>query len=157
MTTKDIVKSLSDQKVNIPADLLIVNDKELGSFDSIDLSESKLKIFSLISGDCEKCISNINLWDEIIQEINSQKNVKIYLVILTTDPEFFIERYLPEINTLSSILIDKDYNFLKINDFPPYKRFQTFLLNDNDEIILVGDPFYNDKSMKLYINTIRNY
>lgn len=47
MTTKDIVKSLSYQKVNIPADLLIVKDKELGCFDSIDLSESKLKIFSL--------------------------------------------------------------------------------------------------------------
>jgi len=157
MTTKDIIKSLSGQKVNIPIDLLIVNEDELVVFDSLNLYESKLKIFSLISGDCEKCINNINLWKKIEQELNPRRNVKIYFVILTTDPEFFIERYLPMINTSSSILIDKEYNFLKINNFPPYNRFQTFLLNDNNEIVLIGDPFYNEKSLKLYVNTIKNY
>jgi len=80
MTTKDIIKSLSGQKVNIPIDLLIVNEDELVVFDSLNLYESKLKIFSLISGDCEKCINNINLWKKIEQELNPQRNVKIYCI-----------------------------------------------------------------------------
>ncbi len=157
MTSKEIIKTLINTQIYIPEDLLIYENDELVAFDSISLSGSKFKIITLIYGDCEKCIKSINSWHDLENEIIQKEQLKMYFVILTSNPDFFIERYLPEIGISSSILIDKSYNFLIKNNFPPYKRFHTFLLDRNNEIMLIGTPFYNDKSMQLYKNTIENF
>jgi len=44
----------------------------------------------------------------------------------------------------------KKKQYLKSNEIPEFGEFNSFLLNKNNRVILVGNPIYNDELMKLY-------
>ena len=58
----------------------------------------------------------------------------------------------PEISINYPLLIDTLNLFIIDNDLPRFdERFQTFLIDKNNAIILIGSPLYNRKMRLLYI------
>ena len=55
------------------------------------------------------------------------------------------------------VIIDHTDIFYLKNKLPEDKRCQTFLVDQENKIILIGNPIYSDDIKKLYIRTIKKY
>ena len=62
---------------------------------------------------------------------------------------------LPHIHLNTPLYIDFNHNFYNSNKLYKFDySLHTFLIDNNDKIILVGNPTHNDKLMKLYKDEI---
>lgn len=52
------------------------------------------------------------------------------------------------------VYFDKKGDFERLNKLPRDPIFHTFLLDEDNEVVLVGSPIYNDKMWQLYKKTI---
>ncbi|MFW6096397.1 MAG: hypothetical protein ACOC8S_08165 [Bacteroidota bacterium] len=49
------------------------------------------------------------------------------------------------------LLLDKENKYMETNELPfGEKKYQSFLLDANNKVVLVGNPIYNDELMELY-------
>jgi hypothetical protein len=55
------------------------------------------------------------------------------------------------------VYIDYKNKFFLENDLDFQKELQTFLVDEKDKVLLVGNPVYNPKIKELYINTIADF
>ena len=119
-------------------------------------NNAKLKIATLISGDCGSCVKDLKRWDKFFQFIGSKKEAEILFYLETSKLSYFKTRLYESTIHKYPLIIDKNFKFSDTNKLPPKdKRFQTFLLDSNNRVILVGNPVYNDKLMKLYKKEIK--
>ena len=112
------------------------------------------------SAGCASCqVKQIQEWENIIAYTDSLKNVfeiifvfspkasdydSVRLALLTSDFEY-------------PVFIDDRNSFGKMNPrIPSDKRMHTFLIDGNNEVILVGNPVYNDKLWELYKENIKS-
>lgn len=113
--------------------------------------EPKLKITTLLWGDCHSCIKDLKEWEDFYQYSNTKENIEIMFYLFTSDLDFFRENLYTENIYNFPLIIDQKNNYMVKNDIPFNKKlFQTFLLDSNNRVILVGNPIYSDKLMKLY-------
>jgi len=114
--------------------------------------ESKLKITTLFWGDCSSCIADLEGWGELFQLAKSKQEVEILFYLYTADFKFFKKSIYNDKNFHQyPLILDKELNYVDRNNLPfNDKIYQTFLLDSNNKVILVGNPIYNKKLMKLY-------
>ena len=114
-------------------------------------NQAKLRISTLLWGDCHSCIADLKKWEEFYQFVENKKEVEIMFYLYTSDLKFFRKSlYKKEIHKYPLIL-DIDLKYIDRNKLPfKQKIYQTFLLDSNNKVILVGNPIYSDKLMKLY-------
>ena len=114
-------------------------------------NKATLKIPTLLWGECHSCIADLKKWDEFYQFIKEKDNVTVLFYLYTSDLKFFRKSlYKKEIHKYPFI-VDRNNRYLDNNDLPfKNKMYQTFLLDSNNRVILVGNPVYNDNLMKLY-------
>ncbi len=144
----------------IGKEILIPNDIECyingrdTSIGVLDNTTSKMVVY-LDSTECSSCeinylprysnISDVNIWTRgkfAIVFIFSPKNKDIEAIRRS------ISRY-QSINAL--LLLDKSGNFAKLNQNTLInKNLKTFLLDQNNEVVLVGSPLGNEKMWDLY-------
>lgn len=55
------------------------------------------------------------------------------------------------------VCIDEDDLFFKLNRFPSENTFRTFLLNENNKIIAMGNPIEDERVKTLYLKTIQSH
>lgn len=144
------IRKLNGHKINIPV-LQSLNDTPLKTGDDLTI------LVHIDSEGCTSCKMRLNEWQSIINEIDtiSSKNIPTIFVIDTITPQLSkdIEQY-KELK--KQIYVDTNGAFRKQNTCSNDIRFQSFLLNKNNEIIIVGNPAYNAKVRKLYIDYIKN-
>ena len=111
----------------------------------------KLFIITFLWGDCNSCISDLKKWDSYFHFINNKKDIDILFYLYTSDLKFFKKSlYSKEIHKFPLILDHKN-SFIIKNNLPHNKKmYQTFLLDSNNKVILVGNPIYSEKLMELY-------
>ena len=136
-------------KINIPV-LQSLNDTPLRTGDDLTI------LVHIDSEGCTSCKIRLNEWQSIFNEIDtiSSKNIPTIFIIDTITPQLSkdIEQY-KELK--KQIYVDTNGAFRKQNTCSNDIRFQSFLLNKNNEIIIVGNPAYNAKVRKLYIDYIK--
>ena len=116
---------------------------------------NQLKIVTYVNADCGRCVNNIKRWEEEIIKVIDTNFVKILIFIYTDDFSKFTNSIYPEISINYPLLIDTLNLFIINNDLPRFdERFQTFLIDENNAIILIGSPLYNRKMRALYMNEI---
>lgn len=153
-TPSEIIKALYHTEIFIPDSLQLLNNNEIKFITPEYFKQTDLRMIALISGDCDACVNNIHLWDSIEKQIRKFENIKLYLIVLTVDPDYFMEQYSDKLSTEIPIIIDVKYDFIKVNSFPPDIKYHTFLLDHNNKLIIVGDPRFNKKLHELYFETI---
>jgi hypothetical protein len=114
-------------------------------------NKAKLKISTLLWGNCHSCIADLKKWEKFYQFVEKKKEVEILFYLYTSDIKFFRKSlYKKEIHKYPLIL-DKKLKYIDRNKLPfKNKTYQTFLLDSNNKVILVGNPIHGDKLMKLY-------
>ena len=119
-------------------------------------TEKNIKIVSYTDGRCPACIKKLNGLNKIIKELDSIQGTDIDLIsfVLIKNKKKFLRKFYPELDSLPLILVD-NYRFLEKNEFPASGDYRTFLVNADNEIQLVGNPYQNKELKKLYTKKIK--
>ena len=135
----------------------VVTSKCEGSSDSI--SKYKLVVFT-DSTECSPCnISRITDWKDVAQDIfkDCYSDAKLLFIISPSRRKMQEIRQIVEESSMDwPIYLDTAYVFQKVNiQIPDNRLFHVFLLNENDEILCVGNPLYNEKIRRIYKTVIK--
>ncbi len=117
------------------------------------LENNTYKIVTIINGYCTSCLDEFRLWYELKQKYEQIKNTPIIYYVCVEDIEIikpWIKKY-----KLTNTVIDKQQLYLKENNLYNYKsHLHTFLINNDNNIVLIGNPIYNPKVLNLYLKNI---
>ena len=113
---------------------------------------SKNKIVTRIDGKCLSCTKELLDWKDFMDTLDiTNFDVRIYLNIKDFE---LIRHYLERWRFEYPIVLDRDNRFELVNEIPRESEFQTFLLNEKNQIILVGNPLKNSELKQLYLKTM---
>lgn len=106
------------------------------------------------SAECSTCaLSKLRFWNPLIQEARDKKIDIDYIFILAPRPESMddINMELGITDLQSSIYLDTAYVFKKHNPaIPNVAKYHSFLLNNKDRVVFVGNPLDNEKVKNVY-------
>lgn len=81
-------------------------------------------------------------WRRFIDQLNSLSVVPVYLIVHADKP---MENNLKLKYSDLPLYFDSNDEFFELNDFPLDKRFRCFLLDEDNRVILIGNPLHNPK------------
>lgn len=121
-----------------------------------NLLSHKYKIMTVVdSNTCTDCHLNLYEWKKLIQEIDSITNNTAFLFIIHSK-DYALVNIIKEKNKFNyPIIYDYDNKIGKLNNFSHDPRFQTFLLDSNNKVILLGNPTKNPYMWDLYKKIIQ--
>lgn len=156
---KIVIDESLGEKLIIP-DSLEVYDPFESSRNTKESSKPRLKIYSSIDASCGTCIESLKIWNQLIPEFN-KKNVQVNL-ICSSDNKFDLLKYFFESKEIKNfthpLLLDHKNHYLKQNRFMnESKNFETVLTNNENTILLIGNPIASNKMKELYFNEIKKY
>lgn len=146
-----IVQNMMGQEVKIPSSIILYSKNT----ESIIMNNEHLTklIVYLDSTECASCtINSMYMWENLLSFSKSSEN-KLDIIFIAAPKE---EDTIHVINSIISnnnncpIYLDRQHDFIKMNDFMPQdNKFHTFLLDKNNKIIMIGNPTKSDKLLHL--------
>ncbi|MCF6243004.1 MAG: hypothetical protein L3J74_16885 [Bacteroidales bacterium] len=152
--TEQTIKKMYHKKIIFSNSLV---GRVLGRDTTFDISNeksAKIVIF-LDKNGCTPCRMKLSQWKRFISKVNKLNKKIIFIYILASnntielDKEFIIHKF------KNVVFYDIKNEFAQINNLPDNSIFHTFLLNGNNEIIIVGNPVVNQSIKELYLREIR--
>lgn len=121
-----------------------------------DFSKSNYKIVVYVDSlGCTGCRLQLKKWKEFISTLDSMTNSSVSVMFVFQSKNISeIEDLLLQNNFLMPIYVDIEDKMNNLNRFPKDPRFQTFLIDKNNRIKVIGNPISNLNINKLYIDVI---
>lgn len=125
-----------------------------------EIRNSELKIYSHIDASCGTCIETLKAWGNLIPEFK-RKGIQVIL-ICSSDNRFELLKYYFESKEIENfkhpLFLDHKNNFTEKNNFMlESKNFETVLTDDNDKILLIGNPNFSGGIRELYFKEIKKH
>jgi len=131
-----------------------IGDKLFLPFISDSLNSTKFKIVTFVNGDCPSCVNELDLWENILPEFSKNDSVTLLIYLYSSNFDY-LKRTCKVLSDPSVIvLMDQKKTFYIRNNLPENKLFHTFLINKNDEILLVGNPIRSKQLENLYLKLL---
>ena len=113
-------------------------------------------VFYVDSVGCFSCKLDFKEWQDFVENFDLIKNKEInFMFVLQTAKTEKLE-YLIKWDRFKQLIYFDEYNsFYKLNKLPEKAMFHTFLLDNENKIIAMGDPISNPKIKELYLKIIR--
>lgn len=151
----ELVKEWSNKKIIYPDHICFtVFGKDTISQDSIP--NSKYSIITYVDSlGCMSCKLQLRKWKAFILEIDSltKFSVPVYFFLHPRNlDEMFLALKREQFNYPVCIDIDDSLNIL--NRFPKEMQFQTFLLDEKNRVIAIGNPIHNPKIKNIYYEIV---
>ena len=131
----------------------------IGGIDTVDfpIENGQYKILSYAdSTGCMGCKLNLPAWTGFINQLDSVYGDIVKVMLFVHPKELRDFRYvLSRYDYEYPICIDMQDSINHLNHFLSDVMFQTFLLNQDNEIIAIGDPIHNPKIKELYLKIIQ--
>ncbi len=116
--------------------------------------KNKKKIICYLSNECNICIEELIYWKSIIEECEKYHvDISFYIKIKDWD---HINRLLKAWNFTHPIKIDSNGEFEKLNSYVYDPSFNTFLVDENNKIILFGNPVKSERIKVMFYEFIKN-
>lgn len=113
--------------------------------------EQKYKILVYLDSlECMSCQLNFFDWKLLIDEVKRAYPNTSFLFYINSKNHNDIEILQRENHFHYPVFYDTQNLLNKINKLPPKKQFQTFLLDKNNKVLLIGNPIKNHKMWQLY-------
>ena len=146
------INALKEKIIVFPDSLRVIHKDSIVPIEQSNLyAKESIKIATNIDGNCNACIQQLKKWKELINWSKQKNQLNILFYIQVNDIKQFKEKIYPGIPVKDyPLIIDKNYSFLKQNNMPGETKYHTLLLGKNNKPVLVGNPAYNPKLMKLY-------
>ncbi|WP_455663908.1 hypothetical protein [Phocaeicola sp.] len=150
------------QKVNENALLLgqkVFFSKTVSAFtiiDSLKRIDNLHIIIYIDSSQCTPCsINDIILWEKH-NDFLSQNDINISLIFGTKDHDL-ISDLMTKYYISYPYIIDENRILIKENPFLSNESFRTFVINNEQSIIWLGNPNYSKKTWNLFTNMLKSY
>jgi hypothetical protein len=159
-TDKDLIIKLVNEwegkEILIPSQTLFISYGD--SLIPKDRSHKDYTVITYVDSiGCISCKLQLNKWKEFMYELDSiAKNNISYLFIFhpkKRDNKELID-LLKRTHFIYPVCIDESDSINKLNHFPSDIMFQTFLVNNDNKVIAIGNPIHNPKIKELYKNII---
>jgi len=146
--TFEILQNLAGNKLYLPGidTLNVLNDLKYNHY---------LVIVSFIDGNCGVCIWDLSEWKRLIDDFKRYKDLSYLFYVNSIDYDSFLNYEKREINFPLPLINDEENAFIKKNKLSSNKLYQTFLIDENNKVILVGNPLLSKEIKKLYQEEIQ--
>lgn len=112
----------------------------------------KLAIVTYINGSCSSCIYELERWKTYISENQIEDLSFLFYVKAYNNQQ--LREVLNSIQFDFPVIIDNKNTFYNTNKLSENKMYQTFLVDKNNLVLLVGNPIYSVKVKELYNQVI---
>ena len=152
----DVIKEYSKWmqiEIKFPDTVVFVKD----IFDTVQVDYNKrLKIVTYNdSAGCLNCKLALSRWIDFIGHIDSLTSNEVVFINIVNIRKMSVLKDVVYGNRFHyPLFIDAEDKFNKLNKLPDESQFRTFLLDENNKVILIGTPVSNSKIRDLYIRTI---
>jgi len=120
----------------------------------IPQSEYKVLVYVDSIG-CTSCKLQLHKWKELIEYTDSVTQIKVPFLFFFHSKDYKEIRYLLKRDGFDRpVCIDMDDRLNKLNKFPADMTFQTFLLDKNNRVAVLGNPVHNTAVRDLYLKQI---
>lgn len=145
------ISSLAGREISMPTNL---TTQILDYTISFCLEDADYTIVAYIdSAGCTPCKMKLKEWDKFMNQLKANGNIDVaFLMIVNSQADDAIMRILNRDEFLHPISFDPKGDFAKYNNLPKDDEYHTFILDSNNEIVLVGNPVINPKIRELYRN-----
>jgi hypothetical protein len=152
-------EQIIDQKITIPEfdrnNFLCTNDTLDHSSYNEKLKEFPYKIVIYADSiSCIDCDLNLIEWKQRIKEIEKKQLDVCFLFILNYSYFSIIKQTVQRDKFHYPIFFDKYGYFTKVNNLSKDVKNIIFLLNEENKIIVIGNPINNTNNWNLYLNKI---
>ena len=122
-----------------------------------ELFSREYKILNFIdTNGCTECRLKLFDWQMLKEEIDSL-NLNVSLVFVAWVKNYKQLEDIQKLNRFNTpLLYDRTGQADSLNHFPIVPGFQTFLLDKNNRVLLIGSPLGNETLWNLYKKTIRS-
>ena len=146
----EVVREMEGKTIHFSHDMLA--NFEIDSL----LSRSFKLVVYIDSAECTECNLALDEWSIKIREMNQINNDVAFLFVINSNNPSVVNSLLSKHRFYYPVFIDSTNSFFKMNSLSKERRFQMFLLNSDNKIVLVGDPIRNDNIWMLYKKELRN-
>ena len=142
-------------KITIPQKKMV---KRNCALDSIAKDNSQLCLVKYFENvECGSCFASNLAKDEIIHIDNNENICPVYVIQAKQNEVEDIYRNLCLKRVKGTVFIDTCKAFLKANpQIPDNELFHTFVINKEGKVLMVGNPFQNEKMEALFKKVIAN-
>ncbi|MEY8487519.1 DUF1573 domain-containing protein [uncultured Parabacteroides sp.] len=117
-------------------------------------AEYKVLIYVDSTG-CTSCKLQLPKWKELIAHVDSATNGNIpFIFVFQSKDDRELRYILKRDNFARPVCIDRNNRFDELNQFPQDITFQTFLLDRNNKVRMIGNPIYNLAVKDLYLKQL---
>ena len=104
---------------------------------------------------CTSCKLQLPKWKELIAHVDSATNGNIpFIFVFQSKDDKELRYILKRDNFARPVCIDRDSRLDKLNKFPQDITFQTFLLDKDNKVKVIGNPVHNLAVRDLYLKQI---
>ena len=145
---RDYYTSFMNQEINIPEEYVyLVNNDTV----ELNLGNADFKILTYIPAkSCIPCNMNLMRWGKLLEELHSHPEMDTEFIMVINSPK--TQELLDNIrksNFLNPVTFDPTNRLKELNNLPE-GNVNTFLLDEGNRIIAMGDPSVNPKILELY-------
>lgn len=151
MNQKQIVRKYYRKELKLNAPIrLVYNDTMI--YENGHNNKKRI-VIHIDSKQCQQCmINSFNMINEYVASLNSE-NINAIMICVVSKPETEIIKSIDEIQLQPNIIIlcDETNSYLKQNKLEHYNtNYHSFLLDEKNRIVIVGDPLHNYSIRALY-------
>lgn len=153
-TVASILQKWQGKKIQFPSNLIFTVQLK----DTVKLSfDDGYKIVTYVDSiGCISCKLHLDRWKLFIADIDSLIPVPVqFLFFFSPDKQSDVYRALKVADFHYPVCLDEMDSLNKLNNFPSNMAYQTFLLDNENKVIAIGNPIHNFKVKKLYMNIIQ--
>lgn len=150
-----LVNEWEGKEILFPAhSIFTIQGKDTVDF---DFKDAEFKIVSYIdSVGCTGCKLQLHRWKELISEVDSMTGGNVPFLFYFHPKNVNELRFLVRREAFTyPVSFDEKDDFNRLNHFPSEMMFQTFLLNNENRVIALGNPVLNPKVKELYLEQIK--
>ena len=149
-----LVKEWQGKQILFPENMVFTRFASDTTNFVIPTSDYKVLVFVDSIG-CTSCKLQLSRWKEFIRYTDSisQKNIP-FLFFFQFDDQWEIHSLLIRENFDKPICLDRTDSLNQLNHFPKDIRFQVFLLDKNNKVVVIGNPVHNPNVKELYLEEI---
>ena len=104
---------------------------------------------------CISCKLQLPKWKNLINEVDSLSDTAIPFLFFFQTKDVSELKYVFKRDDFSlPVCIDTEDKFYKLNRFPDNMMFQTFLVDADNRVKVIGNPIHNLSVKELYLNEI---
>lgn len=147
------VREWQGKEIIIPSDSLF---QKIGK-DTISANKNFKILMYVDTVGCLSCKLQLRKWEKFMTVVDSVSNKNVtYLFYVNPKKVEDLRFVLYRDNFTYPVFLDMKDSLNTLNNFSSEFIFQTFLLDKNNKVLLIGNPMISDDLMKLYINKIQS-